>query len=294
LELIIKQAIKPCKSDKTIRAMSYNIRMAPCSEDDETENAWVHRLPKITMILNQYTPDIIGLQEVSSYQMSSLEKSSYHIPYKFIGTYPTRKPFESGLGIVYNSQKFDLASDLHTTWLNEMQTNSYGQAWDGSSYQRYVISAKFKHLLTKNYFWFMTTHFDHLGIKARKESAKIVVDLAEKLDAPCVLTGDFNCFPQLGGPELYHLLCTRSNKVKDSGSIAKSHFGVLGSWIGWDYDPYKQKEGHAKYDFIFVHDSIDVEQHGIIDDRVWDNLLKKELYPSDHRPVISDLCINKK
>ena len=70
--------------------------------------------------------------------------------------------------------------------------------WDGSSYERYVIYAKFKNLETGNDFWFMNTHFDHLGVKARQESAKIMMDLAERLDAPAVVTGDFNCFPQLG------------------------------------------------------------------------------------------------
>ena len=79
--------------------------------------------------------------------------------------------------------------------------------------------------------------------------------------------------------------------MKDSGTIADVLFGVSGSWIGWDYDVYKQIEGYAKYDFIFVNDTIKVLQHGIIDDRVWDNQFQKELYPSDHRPVISDIYV---
>ena len=79
--------------------------------------------------------------------------------------------------------------------------------------------------------------------------------------------------------------------MKDSGNIAPLVFGVPGSWIGWEYDFYKQRDGYAKYDFIFVHETIKVLQHGIIDDRVWDNHFQKELYPSDHRPVLSDLHI---
>ncbi|HBS47817.1 TPA: hypothetical protein DEO28_01680 [Candidatus Dependentiae bacterium] len=291
MKLIINQFVKAVQNNQIIRCMSYNIRMAPCAEDDKTENAWVHRLPKINMILDHYKPDIIGVQEVSLFQMNSFEKSHYVVPYKFLGKYPTKAPIESGLGIIYNPQKFLLLSDLGITWLNESQKTSHGPAWDGSSYERYVIYAKFKNLATGNDFWFMTAHFDHLGIKARQESAKIVMDLAAKLDAPAIITGDFNCFPQLGGQELYQLLCSRSEKIKDSGVIAQSLFGVPGSWIGWDYDMYKQKEGYSKYDFIFVQDSIDVIQHGIIDDQVWDEHFQKNLYPSDHRPVLSDLEI---
>lgn len=289
--LIVKQQVVPIENDEMVRAMSYNIRMAPFAEDEATENAWKYRLPKIAMILDQYMPDIIGIQEISQYQMSSLQKSPYCLPYKFLGRTPTKKPVESGLGIIYNPQKLILISDLRTIWLNEARTQADGPAWDGSSYERYVIYAKFKNLATGKEFWFMTTHFDHLGIRARQESAKIVMDLAETLDAPAIATGDFNCFPQLGGAELYQLLCVRSSQMNDSGNVAHLLFGVQGSWIGWDYDIYKQREGYAKYDFIFTHDSIEVMQHGIIDDRVWDAHFEKELYPSDHRPVLSDLRI---
>jgi len=291
MRLIINQSVKPLSSTEMVRAMSYNIRMAPCIEDDQTENAWKYRLPKIVMILHEYLPDIIGVQEVSLYQMNTLEKSPLNISYKFLGKYPTKAPIESGLGIIYNPQKLLLISDLKTIWLNESQTSSEGPSWDGSSYERYLIYAKFKHRSTGKEFWFLTTHFDHLGIKAREESAKIIMDLAERLDAPAVVTGDFNCFPQLGGPALYQLLCTHSKKIKDSGMIAQTLFGVPGSWIGWDYDLYKQREGYVKYDFIFVQDTIQVVQHGIIDDRVWDDHFQKELYPSDHRPVLSDMGI---
>ena len=291
IKIIVQQFVAPVLNPKMVRVMSYNIRMAPAAEDDNTENAWVYRLPKIVMILNEYRPDIIGIQEMSKLQMQQLESSQCQVHYKFTGRQPTRKPIESGLGIAYNSQKLLLVSQLQTIWLNEFQTQADALAWDGSSYERYAIYAKFKNILTGNDFWFITTHFDHLGVQARQESAKIIMDLAEILDAPVIITGDFNCFPQLGGQDLYQLLCARSSKIKDSGVTAEAVFGVPGSWIGWDYDVYKQRDGHAKYDFIFVSDDIRVLQHGIIDDQVWDEIFKKALYPSDHRPVISDLEI---
>ncbi len=56
-KLIIKQAVAPLTNLEAIRAMSYNIRMAPCREDDATENAWVYRLPKVNMIIERYKPD---------------------------------------------------------------------------------------------------------------------------------------------------------------------------------------------------------------------------------------------
>jgi len=84
---------------------------------------------------------------------------------------------------------------LHTVWLNEAQVHAEAAACDGSSYERYAIYAKFKNIETGKCFWFITTYCDHLGIRARQESAKIIMDLAESLDTPIVVTGDFTCFP---------------------------------------------------------------------------------------------------
>ncbi len=292
MKLLIQQSVIPVKDQTILRVMSYNIRMAPYAQDDATENAWVHRLPKITMILNQYTPDIIGIQEMSTFQMHDLKNSEYTVPYNFIGRCPTKPPIESGLGIAFNTLQLQLVSELHTVWLNESQAQAHAPAWDGSDYERYAIYAKFKNNKTGKLFWFITTHFDHQGVIARQESAKIIMDLADSLDAPAIITGDFNCFPQLGGQELYNLLCTHSKHIKDSGAIADTVFGVPGTWMGWDYDPYKQRGSvTSKYDFIFVDDSIKVLQQGIIDDQVWDTNFNKALYPSDHRPVISDLYL---
>jgi len=64
-----------------------------------------------------------------------------------------------------------------------------------------------------------------------------------------IVSSDFNCFPQQGGSELYNLLCTRSAAMNDSNAVAKKVFGVPGSWIGWDYDIYKQRSGYSKYDY---------------------------------------------
>ncbi len=292
VKLLIQQSVIPIKDQTTLRVMSYNIRMAPCAQDDATENAWVHRLPKINMIFNHYIPDIIGIQEMSAFQMQTLKNSKYTVPYNVIGKPPTKSPTEYGLGIAYNTLHLQLVSELHTVWLNESQTHAHAPAWDSSDYERYALYAKFKHTKTGKLFWFITTHFDHQGVIARQESAKIIMDLADSLDAPVIITGDFNCFPQLGGPELYRLLCTHSKHIQDSGTIADTVFGVPGTWMGWDYDPYKQRGNiTSKYDFVFVSNTIQVLQQGIIDDQVWDANFNKALYPSDHRPIVSDVCL---
>jgi endonuclease/exonuclease/phosphatase family metal-dependent hydrolase len=285
MRLLIKQHVTSFPSETVQRMMSYNIRMAPCDEDEGTENSWEHRDKKIQAILDHYRPDIVGVQEISEIQTKSFRN------YTLLVKYPSRKPFELGLAIAYQTDKLQPLSDLRVVWLNELKTGPDSPSWDGSAYERFLIYAKFKTRSTGDAFWFMTTHFDHLGVKARQESAKIVMDLAESLDAPAVVSGDFNCFPQLGGSELYNLLTSRSTQIKDTGICADRSFGPLGSWRGWDYDPYMQRSDNPKYDYLFVHKSIKVLQHGVIDDCVWDDHFGKPLYPSDHLPVMSDIIL---
>lgn len=99
MHLIVKQSVVSFTDPEILRVMSYNIRMAPCIEDDGTENAWAHRFPKINMIFDQYKPDIIGIQELSSYQLHCFENTSYAVSYKFLSRYPTKGSIKSGLGI---------------------------------------------------------------------------------------------------------------------------------------------------------------------------------------------------
>lgn len=282
MKLITHDTIAPSTTD-ALRAMTYNIRMAPCLEDDTTENAWQHRLPKVSLILTTYRPDIMGLQEISAVQAATLcDSFTQKYGYALCTRLPTKAPIESGLGIMYNTARVQQVSKLMVIWLNESGDTPHAPAWDGSDYERFIISAQFKDLKTGKLFWFATTHFDHLGQDARTHSAHIALDLVNRLNGPTLLTGDFNCFPQLGGAQLYQLLATSSPMVRDAQSNAQTTFGAPGSWIGWDYDPYKQKAGHATYDYIFIKKVSHVFQHGIIDDRIWDPTFNKELYPSDH------------
>ena len=291
MRLVVKQDVKPVGDELTLRVGTLNGRMAPIKEDDENENGWVHRCPKVVLVVQQYAPHILGLQEVSKMQMESLRKG---LPqYEAIGRCPTRKPVESGLGILFNPKRIEQVSELKTVWLNEEKVVSDAKAWDGSNYERFIIYAQFKDVKTGKKFWLLTTHFDHMGVKARSESAKIVMDLAKELDGPVIATGDYNCFPKEGGPELYKLLCTHNPKMKDSRALAEHKFGIEGSWMGWSYDFFRKKEGDPPvfYDHIFVPEGTQVSQHGAIDDQVFDPKFGEELYPSDHRLVLADMKV---
>ena len=64
---------------------------------------------------------------------------------------------------------------------------------------------EFRDLATDRKFFFYNTHFDHVGEKARKESARLLIrDIGERTGGRGVIvTGDLNC---TASSEAYRLL----------------------------------------------------------------------------------------
>ena len=274
-----------------LRVMSYNIRMAPCPEDEHTENAWKHRLAKVSLVCSTYQPDIIGFQEISQIQSRSLQASLTQTPYRFLTSLPAHPPYEAGLALAYNTERLKGMSALTKIWLSEQPLQSHTPAWDASGYERFIICAQFFDKITHHSFWFFTTHFDHQGRVARMKSADLLLKTVRSRAGKAIITGDFNCFAQQGGAELYQQLASQPSIMKNAYEIASQTAGAKGSWIGWDYDPYHEKHGTVQYDYIFTKQIASVAYHAILDDTVWDPEYKKNLYPSDHRPIMSDLIL---
>ncbi len=121
------------------------------------------------------------------------------------------------------------------------------------------------------------THFDNKGVKARMESAKLLlrkIKVLNKSNLPIILTGDFNLTPEQ--PPIAFL----TSELKDSRSISKEKpYGPSGTFNNFDFNsPLKDR-----FDYIFVNDKIEVKQYGVLSDS------KDHRYPSDHLPVFVNL-----
>lgn len=288
MELRLGQEVTAVSAPGVIRVMSYNVRIAPYAEDDDTTNAWSYRLPKIALLLEYYKPDIVGFQEVSALQIKGLARCGYSKPYDFlVSGVSGGDDGQIHLAIMYNTAVCEPIAPLAVHWFTK--TGKIGADYDGSGQERCVIYAQFKSKATGLLWFFMTTHFDHGGPNARAQSAADLIKLAASFDAPVVITGDFNCFPQAGGKELYDFLTFSCPAVTDSALLAECRVGVAGSWMGWDYDQYRDRTATYHYDHILISKNACVFQYGVLDDRVWDEAFGCELYPSDHRPVIADI-----
>lgn len=247
--------------------MSYNIKYA---NENDGENSWSQRKEHLTQQLKFYEPDIVGMQEVLQEQLDHFGKE---LPqYESIGVAREDGKQKGEFSpILYKSDKYELL-EQSTFWLSETpEKPSLG--WD-ADYKRVCTYAKFRNKNTGTDFWVFNTHFDHMGVQARKESARLLLEKMQTINTeelPLFLMGDFNLEPD--SAPIQSLL----EHLKDSKATAtKVSFGPEGTFNAYEFG----KPAQRRIDYIFLNkQGPKVLKYAVLTD-------SKELkYPSDHFPV---------
>jgi endonuclease/exonuclease/phosphatase family metal-dependent hydrolase len=129
-------------------------------------------------------------------------------------------------------------------------------------------------------FYFLNTHFDHMGDTARENSSRLLLDFiderTEGLDV--VLTGDFNCIP---GDVPYLLLTSVDSEnqgLKDAIGM-ESHDQIESGKP--TFNGFGKAKGNKRIDFIFVSPGWDILSYERLE------VVTDGIYISDHYPVIS-------
>ena len=239
---------------------SYNIRYKNRG-DSIRGNGWQERCPSICNQLLWERPDIFGTQEVLHGQLLDLEKGLKTYQWIGVGRDDGKQAGEYA-AIFYNPQRVELLEEGHF-WLNETPDRP-ALGWDAACI-RICTWGHFRDRLTQKDFYFLNLHMDHVGVKARCESAKLVMqritamtDGGKKL---AVLTGDFNV-PQTD--ELYSLF-TQSGVLKDCYIEARERFVENGSFNSFNAQAYTTE----RIDHIFVTPKTAVDAFAIRTDGRW-------------------------
>lgn len=268
--------------NNTIKILSYNIRY---HNPADGEHSWPHRKEKVAALLQRYTPDLIGLQEVLKGQLDDIAGALTDFAWVGVGRDDGRARGEYA-PIFYRRNRFALlASD--TFWLSETphQPGSFG--WDAACV-RIATWARLRDKASGATFLVLNTHFDHRGEQAQVESARLLRaflnDPAQAL--PAVVTGDFNGTAQAWS---YQVLTqpTEAAGLPLADAMLQSqtpHHGPVATFTTGFADPLQEK-----IDFIFVWPApskastaaIQVQRHAVLDDQV------DGYYPSDHLPVLA-------
>ena len=247
--------------------VSYNIRY---DNDWDIENSWKIRRNKVSQILVQYSPSIIGIQEGLLNQVQYIDSSLIDYDYVGVGRDDGKKKGEF-CAIYFDTTRYVLSKNS-TFWLSETpDTISVG--WD-AALERICTYGLFKDRITKKEFWVFNTHFDHIGVVAREKSSELILKRINKINRqslPVILMGDFNSIPN--SPPVKEIKTELSDALQIS--LEKLQ-GPRGTFNGFNEDLPIEK----RIDYIFTND-LKVLSYTHINDR-----LNNNRHISDHLPVM--------
>lgn len=270
---------------------SYNIRQDN-KDDDARGDGWKQRYPIVAQLIKFNDFDIIGLQEVYNHQLHDLLNNLPEYNYVGVGRNDGKTAGEYS-PVFYKKEKFELLSS-GTFWLSE-DTTRPNKGWD-AALPRICSWSQLKDKTSQTDVYFFNLHMDHIGIVARRESAKLVLKKIKEIakDSPAVLVGDFNVDQT---DESYKLLHD-SSILNDSYEVAKVVYANNGTFNAFDIN----MKTDERIDHVFISPNFSVERYGILTDtyhsKVKDSDATEPKYqmrlPSDHYPVKVILEYNKK
>ena len=247
--------------------ISYNIRY---DNNWDIENSWKIRRNKISQILVQYSPSIIGIQEGLLNQVQYIDSSLIDYDYVGVGRDDGKDKGEF-CAIYFDTTRYVLLKNS-TFWLSETpDTISVG--WD-AALERICTYGLFKDRITKIIFWVFNTHFDHIGVVAREKSSELILKRINKINRqslPVILMGDFNSIPNSSPVKEI------KTELSDALQISLEKLqGPRGTFNGFNEDLPIEK----RIDYIFTND-LKVLSYTHINDR-----LNNNRHISDHLPVM--------
>ncbi|UOQ69761.1 endonuclease/exonuclease/phosphatase family protein [Hymenobacter volaticus] len=252
---------------QTLKVATYNIRY---DNKQDTANAWKNRLPYMAKLIQFQDFDVFGTQEVLYNQLQDLTGQLPGYAHLGVGRDDGKQAGEFS-AIFYKQDKFKLLQQ-GTFWLSPTSTVP-SKGWD-AALPRVCSWGQFQEKATGFTFYFFNTHFDHVGVEARKESAKLILAKIKQMagTTPVILTGDFN-IDQTN--ESYTILGTTSN-LKDAYQTAKVVYAPNGTFNG--FNPKAKTD--ARIDHIFLGPTFTVSRYGILTETYGAGKT-----PSDHYPV---------
>lgn len=251
---------------RELALLSYNIR---CDYQKEGANTWQSRKKDMVEQICYYAPQVIGMQEVLPNQLDYLDSCLTNYHYVGVGRDDGHRGGEF-CAIFYDTTQLRVLYDV-TFWLSPTpDTVSIG--WD-AAYPRICTCGLFEDRKSKEQFWVFNTHLDHVGIKAREEASRLILQRIGQMDAgkkPLVLMGDFNATLEERSIQLLRAKLADAQRMTE-----KPFYGPVGTFNGFESNPIERR-----IDYFFVS-HLRVKSYTHVDDR-----RNNQSFISDHWPVL--------
>lgn len=264
-------------------AMSFNIRWP---NPDDGDDRWDNRRDLVLRTIERSAPDVLGVQEAFAFQAEYLRARLPGYAMVGVGRDDGRQAGEM-TAVYYREDRFELTDHGHL-WLSDTPDVPGSVGWDAA--------------LTRMATWLvlddrrggvrylvLNTHFDHVGRRARPESAKLIGRFvlekqAELGEGPAVIVmGDFNSAIY---SEAYLALTgdLRGPRLIDTYAATRSRFdreeqGTFSRFSGRTSGP--------RIDWLLVSNNLRVRDAAIVRHH------EDGRYPSDHYPVTARLRVRR-
>lgn len=261
-----------------LRTASFNIRYS--NGDKGTERRWENRRDSLCRFLLDANLDIIGMQEVLHGQMKDICHELKEYGHVGVGREDGRKKGEYAPIFYRKATWKKLRSGVF--WLSETPDVAGSMGWDAAC-TRCATWILLQHKQSGRQLIVVNTHFDHVGHKARTESARLIMRRSRDIAAgiPLLLTGDFNVD---ASDEVYTTLTTDTNvPLNDTSRSGAPHEGAPYTFHSFGRIAPRKC---SKIDFIFASPAIRTVRTQIIAEK---RDSPTPFYMSDHNPIIATL-----
>lgn len=253
---------------QSFNVATFNIRYASRSDSG---NLWVNRAPVVANLIRFHDFDIFGIQEGLKNQIDDISSALPQYARYGAGRDDGKEGGEHS-AIYYKKDKFRLLKS-GDFWLSSTP-DIPGKGWDATCCNRICSWVYVENIPARKKFYMFNVHFDHQGVIARKESAKLMMEKIREIagNEPVLFTGDFN-----GNRESeWYKTIANSGTLKDTYNAVQYPYQNNSSTNG-----FRTPRGNAVIDHIFMSRHFTASRWGLLTDTYFGK------FPSDHFPVIA-------
>ncbi len=267
--LIVNPAL--AQSEKELKVMTFNIRYGTANDG---ENSWQFRKENVVRTINNFNPDLLGLQEALQIQIDEFLKRMPAYSCLGVGRDDGKSAGEHS-SIFYLRDRFDVDS-AGTFWFSDTPNIIASKSW-GNNITRICTWARLFDKLSGKTFYIFNVHLDHESQPSREKSTLLLIKRISDKTLPVILTGDFNCGDE--NPAVKTILDSGMIDTYRKLNVKKTNEGTFNS--------FKGDTTGDKIDFIFTSNHFEVKQSEII------RTSYDGKYPSDHFPVTALIKFSK-
>lgn len=298
-----------------LRVITFNIRYAT-GAPVAGEERWPVRCPRLCTQLRFHVAGhpaaaFICLQEALAGQVRDVQ-AGLGPAWAHIGVGRDDGAAKGEFSPVFYNQTIWRCERSQTYWLSPTPLRPGSRGWD-AVLPRIVTMGQFVHRVCGARVVVLSTHFDHRGVKAREESARLILELADqwvgevtatatatatttagggghhddgrnhRAKPPVFLGGDFNSTPT---DRAYRTMTAPGSGMTDISTLFREdqRYGNELTYSSFG----EPNEVPKRIDFLFVKDTSDINflTFGVLANRFDDGV-----FLSDHRAVIADMEI---